>query len=219
MSTRLIALPAADAHAWLDPAVHTYVTAMRYPRGAERSRAGLWRDHLQRSGWTAVAALTTVSATELLRPALARLRLDADWAGDREILTGVAYGYTGAADQWWNRQLRLGLAGQGCPPARIEALVSDYFELTELHVHPYAQGRGLGEALLTALVAGRPEQRILLSTPEVHGESNRAWSLYRRMGFADVLRHYTFAGDPRPFAFLGRTLPLDGPTLPLDGPA
>jgi hypothetical protein len=28
------------------------------------------------------------------------------------------------------------------------------------------------------------------------------------MGFEDVLRDYHFAGDPRPFAILGRSLPL-----------
>ena len=29
------------------------------------------------------------------------------------------------------------------------------------------------------------------------------------MGFQDVLRNFTFTGDPRPFAFLGRPLPLE----------
>lgn len=211
MSTRLVALPASEVNAWLDPAIHTYVTAMRYPRGTEHTRSGLWRDHLARPGWTAVAALTEASPTELFRPAYSRLRVNCGWTSDREILVGIAYGYTGSRDQWWNRQLRLGLAGRGCPPEQIESIASNYFELTELHVHPSAQGRGLGEALLTRLVADRPEAQILLSTPEIHGESNRAWSLYRRMGFGDVLRHYTFAGDPRPFAFLGRALPLTPP--------
>jgi ribosomal protein S18 acetylase RimI-like enzyme len=55
-------------------------------------------------------------------------------------------------------------------------------------------------------LAGIDSERVLLSTPE--GPS-RAWRLYRRVGFQDVLRHYQFAGDPRPFAVLGRTLPLD----------
>jgi ribosomal protein S18 acetylase RimI-like enzyme len=49
---------------------------------------------------------------------------------------------------------------------------------------------------------------MLLSTPE--GE-NRAWRLYRRLGFGDVLRHYRFTGDPRPFGVLGRELPLIPP--------
>ena len=50
---------------------------------------------------------------------------------------------------------------------------------------------------------------MLLSTPEVAGEDNRAWRLYRRLGFEDVLRDFTFAGDRRPFAVLGRVLPFE----------
>ena len=49
---------------------------------------------------------------------------------------------------------------------------------------------------------------VLLSTPEIIGEANRAWRLYRRLGFTDIIRGYHFAGDPRAFAILGRTLPL-----------
>jgi ribosomal protein S18 acetylase RimI-like enzyme len=75
-------------------------------------------------------------------------------------------------------------------------------------VHPDWQGAGLGETLLRAIADGRPERRMLLSTPE--GE-NRAWRLYRRLGFTDVLRDYRFTGDPRPFGVLGRELPLDPP--------
>ena len=50
---------------------------------------------------------------------------------------------------------------------------------------------------------------MLLSTPE-HGAAppGRAWRLYRRLGFRDVLRDHRFTGDSRPFAVLGRELPL-----------
>ena len=57
-------------------------------------------------------------------------------------------------------------------------------------------------------MAGRGEAHVLLSTPEINGEANRAWRLYRRLGFTDIIRGYHFAGDPRPFAILGRSLPL-----------
>ena len=57
---------------------------------------------------------------------------------------------------------------------------------------------------------------MLLSTPE--GE-NRAWRLYRRLGFTDVLRNYRFTGDPRPFGVLGRDLPLGPPSAPEHSPA
>ncbi len=86
--------------------------------------------------------------------------------------------------------------------------MASYFELTELHIHPRAQGRGLGEALARRLLADRFESHVLLSTPEINGEANRAWRLYRRLGFTDVIRGYHFAGDPRAFAILGRALPL-----------
>ncbi|WP_026919530.1 GNAT family N-acetyltransferase [Gordonia shandongensis] len=208
---RISSLPAELAHLWLDPAVHTYVTAMHYPRGSESDRVPLWRDHIGRPGWSAFGAFATVGAVEALRPTFSRLRVRAPLAvSDREVLVGVAYGYRGAADQWWNRQLYTGLLRDGNPPAEARDFLRDYFELTELHVHPAAQGRGAGMRLLTALLRDRTEAKVLLSTPEVPDEANRAWELYRRLGFVDVLRGFTFAGDPRPFAFLGRPLPLPG---------
>ena len=49
---------------------------------------------------------------------------------------------------------------------------------------------------------------MLLSTPEADEEQSRAWRLYRRFGFVDVLRDFIFPGDERAFAILGRELPL-----------
>ena len=48
----------------------------------------------------------------------------------------------------------------------------------------------------------------LLSTPEADEQTSRAWRLYRRFGFVDVLRDFRFPGDERPFGVLGRDLPL-----------
>jgi ribosomal protein S18 acetylase RimI-like enzyme len=123
-------------------------------------------------------------------------------------LLGIAYGYCGAPDQWWQQQVVSGMHRIGVPADEVNRLMSSYFELTELHIHPSAQGRGLGEALIRRLLAGRGEANVLLSTPEIIGEANRAWRLYRRLGFTDVIRGYHFAGDPRAFAILGRSLPL-----------
>jgi ribosomal protein S18 acetylase RimI-like enzyme len=123
-------------------------------------------------------------------------------------IVGVAYGYCGAPDQWWQQQVVAGLQRIGADRSQISELMTSYFELTELHIAPRAQGRGLGEALTRRLLAGRGEAHVLLSTPEINGEANRAWRLYRRLGFSDIIRGYHFAGDPRPFAILGRSLPL-----------
>lgn len=160
----------------IDTLVRIYLSAMDYPRDIAFQRTALWIEHSRRAGFDARAAR------------------DADGT-----LIGLAYGYRGAPGQWWFSEIARGLGSTTAPE------LADFFELTELHVHPDHQGRGLGEALLRSLAAPRPERRMLLSTPE--GE-NRAWRLYRRLGFTDVLRHYRFTGDARPFGILGRELPL-----------
>ena len=199
LATFLIDLSPHDMQRRLQDALVVYVDAMRYPRGTESQRASMWLEHTRRHGWKAVAAVETDTA-EGESPAQAQL--------ETAPLLGIAYGYCGAPDQWWQQQVVAGLHRVGVPPDEINRLMSSYFELTELHIHPRAQGRGLGEALARRLLAGRGEANVLLSTPEISGEANRAWRLYRRLGFTDVIRGYHFAGDPRAFAILGRALPL-----------
>lgn len=199
LATFLIDLSPNDMQERLLDALAVYVDAMRYPRGTESQRAAMWLEHTRRHGWKAVAAVQTPTAPG--QPATSEQLQTAP-------LLGIAYGYCGAPDQWWQQQVLAGLHRTGMPGAEIDRLMSSYFELTELHIHPEAQGRGLGEALARRLLAGRDEANVLLSTPEISGEANRAWRLYRRLGFADVIRGYHFAGDPRAFAILGRSLPL-----------
>jgi GNAT superfamily N-acetyltransferase len=185
---RLVELDARDLADRLAEALHVYVAAMGYPPGTARQRRSLWLDHVRRPGWRAVG-----------------------WLDPAGTLLGIAYGYTGGPGQWWYEEVRRGLRGRGT------AWTDDYFELTELHVRPDAQGAGLGEALLRALLTGVPSRHVLLSTPEHDGRpANRAWTLYRRTGFTDLLRRHRFSGDTRPFAVLGRELPLPpaGPPAP-----
>jgi ribosomal protein S18 acetylase RimI-like enzyme len=204
LATFLIDLSPSDMQRRLGDALAVYVDAMRYPRGTEDQRASMWLEHTRRHGWKAVAAVEVPDHQEIHDtgdvadiPALAGARM-----------LGVAYGYCGAPDQWWQQQVVSGLHRVGADRTRIAELMTSYFELTELHIAPQAQGRGLGEALARRLLADRGEAHVLLSTPEINGEANRAWRLYRRLGFADIIRGYHFAGDPRAFAILGRALPL-----------
>jgi len=199
LATFLINLPPQDMQRRLPDALGVYVDAMRYPPGTENQRAAMWLEHTRRRGWQAVAAVevdvpagATPSSTEL----------------SGAPLLGVAYGYCGAPDQWWQQQVVVGLQRSGLAGTEITKLMARYFELTELHIHPRAQGRGLGEALARRLLSDRSEANVLLSTPETNGEANRAWRLYRRLGFVDIIRGYHFTGDPRAFAILGRKLPL-----------
>lgn len=185
----LIDLSPSEMARRLGDALAVYVDAMRYPRGTEDQRASIWIEHTRRRGWKAVAALD-------------------DTADPAAPMLGIAYGYCGAPDQWWQQQVVAGLRRTGAGHAHITDLMTSYFELTEVHIHPRAQGRGLGEALVRRLLEDRAERHVLLSTPEINGEANRAWRLYRRLGFTDVIRDYHFSGDPRAFAVLGRSLPL-----------
>jgi len=194
LATFLIDLAPQDMVDRLPDALGIYIDAMGYPRGTESQRATMWLEHLHRPGWQAVAAVETVAGS------------DTPLAG--APLLGVGYGYRGAPDQWWQQQVTAGLRRGGLAEADIARLMNSYFELTELHITPAAQGRGLGEALARRLLERRAEANVLLSTPEIHGETNRAWRLYRRLGFTDIIRGYYFGGDPRPFAILARALPL-----------
>ena len=183
---QLIQLGPDDLADRLAEALHVYVTAMGYPHSTARHRRTLWLDHSRRPGWRAVG-----------------------WFDSSGALLGIAYGYTGGPGQWWYEEVRRGLRGTA---AESRGWLRDYFELTELHVRPDAQGSGLGEGLLRSLLDGVPEGKVLLSTPEYGPRSpGRAWRLYRRTGFEDVLRDHRFTGDSRPFAVLGATLPLVPP--------
>lgn len=161
----------------LDEAMRIYADAMSYPVQTGKAHATFTATHTSRPGFRATAALS----------------------GD--LLTGFGYGYTTGPGQWWHDQVRFSV-----PAATAAEWLVDCFELCELHVRPGWQGAGIGRQLLTTLVDGLPERRILLSTPE--GES-RAWRLYRSLGFTDVLRHHFFPGDSRPFAVLGAALPFE----------
>lgn len=189
----VVELSAQDLRSRLYEALDVYVTAMGYPRGTEHHRAPMWTEHITRPGWRAVGAFTADASGSV---------------GTDSPLVAVAYGYRGAPQQWWHAQVHAGMRKAGWSEADIQTTLANYFEVTEVHVHPDTQGHRLGETMLAKLLDGRTEERALLSTPEVSGENNRAWRLYRRLGFTDVVRNFTFAGDSRPFAVLGRRLPL-----------
>nr|WP_304503688.1 N-acetyltransferase [Corynebacterium lemuris] len=168
--------------------VDLYIEAMGYDRSIRAGRIEVWRREIMQPGFTALAAF------------------------EQDTLLGVAYGYLGAPDLWWDRQVRRGFREAGGPDTHQAVLMRDYFEIAEIHVDPAHQGRGMGRQLLSQLLWHVPATYALLSTPEVENEANNAFSLYRSMGFRDELRNFHFDGDSRPFAVLSVALPLsDGP--------
>ncbi|MFC6145523.1 GNAT family N-acetyltransferase [Corynebacterium nasicanis] len=166
--------------------VDLYLEAMSYDPSIRSGRIAVWRQEIMQPGFTALVAL------------------------DQDTVLGLAYGYLGAADMWWDRQVRRGIREAGGPDTRQLLLMRDYFEVAEIHVDPAQQGRGIGRLLLSQLLWLVPAGHAMLSTPEVEGEANNAFALYRSMGFRDELRDFHFDGDARPFAVLSVPLPLPG---------
>jgi GNAT superfamily N-acetyltransferase len=180
---RLVPWTPDDLSRRLDDVVEVYGEAMGYRPELLHSRRGYIATHTRRPGFRAVATVA-VDGT----------------------LAGFGYGYRSSPGQWWHDQVRGALSAQ----ARRRWL-TDCFEVVELHVRPSAQGHGLGAGQLAALLVAATGDTCLLSTPEADERTSRAWRLYRRFGFLDVLRHFRFPGDERAFAVLGRTLPLTPP--------
>jgi ribosomal protein S18 acetylase RimI-like enzyme len=162
----------------LDDVIAVYGDAMGYSVELLQTRRGYVAGHTRRPEFQAVATLD-----------------------DDDALLGFGYGYRGQPGQWWHDQVRAALRRD----AR-KVWLTDCFELVELHVRPQAQGHGIGARQLDELLRAARQETALLSTPEADEETSRAWRLYRRFGFVDVLRHFQFPGDDRPFAVLGRQL-------------
>ena len=177
---RLVRWRGEDLLERLDDVIAVYGEAMGYSADLLQTRRGYIAAHANRVSFNAVATID-----------------------DTGRLLGFGYGYRSGAGQWWHDQVRNAVRRD----ARGEWL-TDCFEVVELHVRPIVQGHGIGAQQLAGLLGPVKEGKALLSTPEADESASRAWRLYRRFGFVDVLRHFRFPGDERPFAVLGRRLPL-----------
>lgn len=162
--------------------VDIYLEAMEYSPAIRSQRIKVWRGEVLWSGFTAVAAIHQGS------------------------IVGVAYGFIGARERWWDRQLIRAMRQRGGPTAEDKEILRDYFEVAEVHVLPAVQGNGIGSQLLELLLKLAPTRWALLSTPEVDRENNNAFRVYRKFGFTDVARDFLYDGDTRPFAILGLDL-------------
>lgn len=177
---RLVPWTPDDMVRRVDDVLGVYSDAMGFRPEAVAARRSYLHTHVRQPDFRAVATLST----------------------DGELV-GFGYGYHSATGQWWHDQVSSALDAD----ARKLWLV-DCFEVVELHVRTAAQGHGLGARQLRALLSVATGTTTLLSTPEDDESRSRAWRLYRRFGFVDVLRHLTFPGDARTFAVLGRHLPV-----------
>lgn len=116
-------------------------------------------------------------------------------SADGEVC-GMAYGYHGEDGQWWHDAVVRWVG-----PRVAAVWLSDAYEVVEVAVAPDAQGRGVGSALVNALLDGLTERTAVLSTRT----DSRAHELYARLGF-EYLAEMTFTAGGWPFYIMGRRL-------------
>jgi ribosomal protein S18 acetylase RimI-like enzyme len=115
-------------------------------------------------------------------------------------LVGFVYGMPNDRTQWWSTVVHPYLRQHGQAD-----WLSDSFAVTELHVHPAYQHRGIGRALITALTDTASEPRSILSAIDV---DSPARALYHSLGYRDLARRVHFPSASRPYAVMGAYLPL-----------
>lgn len=208
----------------LDDFLHVFMRAMNYGFDTYYLRHGHWTDCTMQRGFKAFGAFVTAadfveyadSLDQDYEPSgrLEWIRCVAHMSPETPVGVGIVFGFNGSTTQYWNRALRRGLEEQEVPEEIAAPILADYFEVAEMHVDPMFQGGGLGEYLMCKLLFTVPNRYVLLSTPEVPDEDNRAFRLYRRLGFEDLLRGLRYEVDHRPFAILMLDLTKGLPEYP-----
>ncbi|WP_414720816.1 GNAT family N-acetyltransferase [Streptomyces sp.] len=118
-------------------------------------------------------------------------------------LVGFVYGLPNDRTHWWSSVVQPYLRERG-----NDGWLDDSFVITELHVLPGYQNRGIGRRLITGITDTATEPRSILSA--IDGESP-ARHLYRSLGYRDLARPVHFPSATRPYAVMGAPLPLRRP--------
>jgi ribosomal protein S18 acetylase RimI-like enzyme len=187
--TVLRAIDRASFLARLDALIDVYALAMRPPSEQLAGRRTIMQRH---AGHPAFRAVIVAAGGED--------------NGDDGKLIAFAYGFSGAAGQWWHDVVRSGLTVAAGRPAAAGWL-ADSFEIAEVHVHPEHQRQGIGRAMLLSLTAGCRQRTTLLSTLSSAAPARR---LYGSLGFAELLTGFSFPGNGPPYVVMGAVLPLRG---------
>ena len=123
-------------------------------------------------------------------------------------LVGFGYGMPNDRSHWWSSVIEPHLEANG-----NGIWLDRSFSVTELHVHPDHQGRGLGRRLITTLCAGTGLPRTILSAID---RDTPARALYHSLGYRDLANRVMFPNTAVPYAVMGAPLPF--PPLSLPGP-
>ena len=115
-------------------------------------------------------------------------------------LVGFVYGMPNSRTHWWSTVVEPYLRAAG-----NDFWLDDSFVITELHVHPGHQNRGIGRRLITRITDFAAEPRSILSAIDI---DSPARGLYHSLGYVDLARQVHFPSAPRPYAVMGAPLPL-----------
>ncbi|MER5363449.1 GNAT family N-acetyltransferase [Streptomyces sp. NPDC002785] len=115
-------------------------------------------------------------------------------------LVGFVYGMPNERGQWWSTVVEPYLRATGSAH-----WLDDSFVITELHVLPKFQNRGIGRALITAITDAVDQPRSILSAIDTESPAR---GLYRSLGYQDLARQVLFPSAPKPYAVMGAPLPL-----------
>ncbi|MEV7470422.1 GNAT family N-acetyltransferase [Streptomyces kronopolitis] len=118
-------------------------------------------------------------------------------------LLGFVYGMPNDRAHWWSTVVEPYLRS-----AALDHWLDDSFTITELHVHPAHQHRGIGRALITRITDEAGEPRSILSAIDTESPARH---LYRSLGYQDLARRVLFPSAPTPYAVMGAPLPLRRP--------
>ncbi|GLF99048.1 GNAT family N-acetyltransferase [Streptomyces yaizuensis] len=116
------------------------------------------------------------------------------------VLVGFVYGMPNDRRHWWSTVVE--------PPLRHSGhdhWLDNSFVITELHVHPAFQARGIGRALITGITDTAAEPRSILSAIDTESPAR---GLYRSLGYRDLARRVLFPSTSSAYAVMGAPLPL-----------
>jgi ribosomal protein S18 acetylase RimI-like enzyme len=115
-------------------------------------------------------------------------------------LVGFVYGLPNDRAHWWSTIVEPYLRTTDSAD-----WLDDSFVITELHVHPEFQARGIGRALITTITDAVAQPRSILSAIDTESPARR---LYRALGYEDLARQVRFPSASKPYAVMGAPLPL-----------
>ncbi|MET8703128.1 GNAT family N-acetyltransferase [Kitasatospora sp. NPDC058032] len=118
----------------------------------------------------------------------------------RGRLVGFGYGMPNHREHWWSTVIEPYLVARG-----YGDWLDGVFAVTELHVLPEYQGRGVGSALIRTLTGLSGMDRSILSAIDAETPARR---LYRSLGYRDLARAVHFPNTERRYAVMGAPLPL-----------